>query len=464
MINWIKKRFSKDTSQPETIVMGAKDARVDAAGNAVIRPGVRVIGFRAYENNKDLRCAVLPKSVKEVKFAAFRDCPDLEMLVLNEGLEVIEGNTFSGCPKLTELVFPDSIQKVEAYTFYDTRLQKPVFNRSRTALHHYPNTCTEKVYAVPKGIKRLFAGAFFDNTELEEVILPEGLEKIDARAFLDTKIKKITIPSTVKLVEPRAFWSCGNLEEIHFACPESAFADEAFMGGKNRKFYKQGVEIDYDEALRITGHTRLGVVQRLKVPKGDFWKQEPFLTCAKRCSQRETEAMMEFATYFEGLGDDPFYKYAANFWHYRAYKLGNSRAAQWKHKIDAMYPRQPIPSVLTEKLSYGADGTILRALGFLYFEPDRYYSIDGLDANGVVQADSWCGDDGPDEDGFGREEYYDWWLLDDTLNPIPDIKRWHSYSRREMRDREEEWNALRQKAGQIVKNRGNKEVANGSSH
>ena len=455
MKEWFKNMINRNKVEPVDAVLGRKSVQIDSAGNAVIRSGVKTIGNSAFENNQQLRCAVLPRSVKEIQYASFRDCPNLEKLVLNEGLEIIEGNTLSRCSKLKELVFPDSIRKVEAYTFYDTRFQKPVFNSSGTALHHYPNTLKEKVYTVPNGVKRLFAGAFFNNTELEELILPEGLERIDTRAFLDTKIKKITIPSTVKIVEPRAFWSCSNLEEIHFACPESAFADEAFMGGKNRKFYKQGVEIDYDEALRITGRTRLGVVQRLKVPEGDFWKQEPFLTYAKRCSQRDTEAMMEFATFFDGLGDDPFYKYAANFWHYRAYKLGNSQAAQWKSEIDAIYPRQPIPSVLTEKLSYGADGTILRALGFLFFELDRDYSIDGMDKNGVVQVDSWCGDDGPDEDGFGREEYYDWWLLDDTLNPIPGIKRWHSYSRREMRDREEEWHALREKAGQIVKNRGN---------
>lgn len=442
MIDWIKKRFSKDTSQSETVVMGAKEARVDAAGNAIIRPGVRVIGSRAYENNKDLRCAVLPKSVKEVKFAAFRDCPNLEKLVLNEGLEVIEGNVFSSCPKLTELIIPDSIRKVEAYTFYDTRFQKPVFNRSRTALHHYPNTCTEKVYTVPKGVKRLFAGAFFDNTELEEVILPEGLEKIDARVFLNTKIRKITIPSTVKRIEAQAFWSCHELKEVLYTCPEAVFEDNSFMGGKDRKFYKQGVEMDYEESLRIRGFTRLVAAPRRIVPEGDFWKTEPFLILAKRCSKREPDAMMAMADYFCGLGTEEFFAYAAAFWRYRAYQLGHPEATAWKKTMDKVYCRQRIPAILDEKLSFGASGRVLRALGFLFFDPDRDYSLGGLDANGVVQVDPWCGDDGPDEDGFGREEYYDWWLLDDTLNPIPDIKQWHSYSRREMRDREEEWNTL----------------------
>ena len=173
MKEWFKNMINRNKVEPVDAVLGRKSVQIDSAGNAVIRSGVKTIGNSAFENNQQLRCAVLPRSVKEIQYASFRDCPNLEKLVLNEGLEIIEGNTLSRCSKLKELVFPDSIRKVEAYTFYDTRFQKPVFNRSGTALHHYPNTLKEKVYTVPTGVKRLFAGAFFNNTELEELILPE---------------------------------------------------------------------------------------------------------------------------------------------------------------------------------------------------------------------------------------------------------------------------------------------------
>ena len=37
-------------------------------------------------------------------------------------------------------------------------------------------------------------------------------------------------------------------------------------------------------------------------------------------------------------------------------------------------------------------------------------------------------EDGPDEDGFGRETYYDWWFFDDCLQSVPGLSYLHSYS------------------------------------
>ncbi|MBQ4610387.1 MAG: hypothetical protein IJB30_01495, partial [Clostridia bacterium] len=93
------------------------------------------------------------------------------------------------------------------------------------------------------------------------------------------------------------------------------------------------------------------------------------------------------------------------------------------------HPRRLIPSVITDKLQGTFMGEKLRALGFLFFEPGREYSLMGKDKNGIVEVSSWCGEEGPDEDGFGREELYDWWYLDEHLCPIPGVKKIHSYSR-----------------------------------
>ena len=96
------------------------------------------------------------------------------------------------------------------------------------------------------------------------------------------------------------------------------------------------------------------------------------------------------------------------------------------------------------------EGAFLRKKGYSFFEDDREYYI-SIPQNGVVEVSSWCGDDGPDEDGFGREEYYDWWLLNEELKPIPGIPMRHAYSRLDMRNNEEAWNELKEKAAEAVK-------------
>ena len=39
--------------------------------------------------------------------------------------------------------------------------------------------------------------------------------------------------------------------------------------------------------------------------------------------------------------------------------------------------------------------------------------------------------EGPDEDGFGMEECYDWWYLSEDLQEQPGVRYIHDYSRRD---------------------------------
>lgn len=68
-----------------------------------------------------------------------------------------------------------------------------------------------------------------DNTNLEEVILPDSLEIITAQAFLDCKLlKKVTIPASVKTIEEYAFARCSNLTEVLFYSKNAAIDSNSF--------------------------------------------------------------------------------------------------------------------------------------------------------------------------------------------------------------------------------------------
>ena len=95
----------------------------------------------------------------------------------------------------------------------------------------------------------------------------------------------------------------------------------------------------------------------------------------------------------------------------------------------------------------------LAAMGLSFFDPARCYNLSAPDENGIVEASSWCGEEGPDEDGFGREECYDWWYLDRSFRPIPGIEGLHGYSSLDMRaaSTRKMWAELRQKAAKAVR-------------
>ena len=434
MLHWnMKRKIEKVINKAQEDVLTKQNAKVDLLGNAVIPQGIRRIAHGAFEGKTGLRCVVLPDSVKALSERAFANCVNLEQVQLNEGLKEIEGNVFNGCSKLKHVVFPDSLQDSCAYTFHGAAFESPIYNRSQSVLYHYPGNVSQKIVTLAGNVECLGAGAFFHHAAIEEVILPEGLEKIDTQAFLGTSLRRITIPSSVMKIESEAFWNCPELEEVNICCPLSALDANVFYKCPKVQFRMNGLTMDFEKELAIRGISLFDIPRRMKVPEGDFWKSECFLELAKRCAKGNAGAMLEFAQYFEHMGDQPFFQCTANFWYYRAFLYGDAQAEEWKRNWMKAHPRQRIPSVLPANLNWNIAGEQLRALGFLFFEPDREYSLEGVDENGIVLVSSWCDSDGPDEDGFGREEYYDWWYLDDCLYPIPGVRKIGCCSQRDRR-------------------------------
>lgn len=66
-----------------------------------------------------------------------------------------------------------------------------------------------------------------------EVVIPEGIEKIEAEAFKDNKlVRKVIMPNTVTEIGDNAFSGCTNLEEIEFSENLKTIGENAFLGSK----------------------------------------------------------------------------------------------------------------------------------------------------------------------------------------------------------------------------------------
>ena len=64
---------------------------------------------------------------------------------------------------------------------------------------------------LPSDLKEVPAEAFYGDTSLDEVILPEGIEKIGAKAFAKSTVKRIYLPESLKEIAKDAFWGCNNV-------------------------------------------------------------------------------------------------------------------------------------------------------------------------------------------------------------------------------------------------------------
>ena len=71
----------------------------------------------------------------------------------------------------------------------------------------------------------------------------------------------------------------------------------------------------------------------------------------------------------------------------------------------------------------------------------------------MVEVSSWSSTEGPDSDGFGMEECYDWWYLDENLNELPGVGYVHDFSRLDKQNNEEKFQKLHNAAAASIRNR-----------
>lgn len=135
---------------------------------------VLFIGDEAFYGCESLKEVTFPERLVYIGMYAFENCPKLSSVDI-KSCEVFGASSFAGCSSLTSLILPS-----------DTKL---------------------------------LLCAAFSGCPIESLSLNNGLEFIDC-AFAETKIKEVTIPSSVKVIFG-GFESCRRLEKVYFEDSET---------------------------------------------------------------------------------------------------------------------------------------------------------------------------------------------------------------------------------------------------
>ena len=107
-----------------------------------------------------------------------------------EGLEIIAAKGVSG-----ELTIKSGVTIIKAYAFSDCRkITKVTCNNELRVIEHH---------AFSNG---------WDNNQIEEVSLNEGIEYIDYLAFSGSKVGKVYLPASLKYICVSAFYKCDSVE------------------------------------------------------------------------------------------------------------------------------------------------------------------------------------------------------------------------------------------------------------
>lgn len=125
-----------------------------------------------------------------------------------EGVEVLEIGemALANIAECNSITLPDSIKYIDPHAFSSSKVKEPII--------------------IPPSVEDMSAEALGYLTC--EVQLPSNLKKISKKLFYGSEITKITIPSSVEVIEKSAFYQCQYLTEINFGDGLKRIDESAF--------------------------------------------------------------------------------------------------------------------------------------------------------------------------------------------------------------------------------------------
>ena len=407
-----------------------RDKAQKLKGDIVIPDDVDEIKSWSFEKNEAITSVTVPGTVKRIGEMAFARCKNLRSVTLHEGIEEIGYDAFMGCEQLSSVTYPDSVKHPHGRSFYHTALKEPVLSASGTVLVFCPASVSDTEWTVPSTVKVIGDGAFFDSANLEILHLPDGLEIIEDKAFWKSAIREITIPYSVRKIGRNAFYECKQLKTVTILNPHTSLAVNAFGGCYQIERIKYSGLHGTDQLFHLKGLPFLEMNTKSSANLHHGTDPE-FKRLTVRCATGDGSAMIALADYFEKLSKrktaSSFYLRASNYWRYRAYLSGNEAAIKWFTRFFAKNPDKQLEAILYEYPLFGffkgeISGKMLNDLGFDFFRSELAYSFEACADKEIVTVSTYAGYDSPDDDGFGMEEYDNYWFLDENMQEIPGIK------------------------------------------
>lgn len=204
------------------------------------------IGYGGFKGCTAIENISIPNSVVSMGKSVFFDCSKLETITLStqltaigghtfyrcslssivipEGVETIGENAFDGCDVLTSVSLPTTMSQISANAFYGCSALKSItLPNGLTKIYHHSFANTGLVEVnIPNGVEEIEYRAFLDCTDLKEISIPDSVKTIGDYAFrYCSKLTSITLPSSLESIGNNAFESCSKLEVLDFSSVDS---------------------------------------------------------------------------------------------------------------------------------------------------------------------------------------------------------------------------------------------------
>ena len=197
----------------------------------------------AFNGCTSLENVLLSSNVKTISYGAFRNCENLKSISNLNGVEKIEGYAFENCDALASVDDMPALKQIDEYAFsYCTSLKEINLFEGLETINGcaFSNSALENL-VLPDSLEKIGALAFnntpyFDDLESNAngivyngkhvlyvysgmsgaVTVKDGTKTIAYQAFANcTSITKITLPQTLESIGGYAFYNCKNLTQLN---------------------------------------------------------------------------------------------------------------------------------------------------------------------------------------------------------------------------------------------------------
>ena len=212
---------------------------------------VVAIGGQAFEYCANLTSVTIPEGVTTIGGGAFLDCTGLTTVTIPEGVTAINGSAFNGCTGLTTVSIPKSVTEIGSSAFnYCSGLTKVIISDIAAwcnisfGADGYNSTSNPLYYA-----KHLYIDA---NTEITDIVVPEGVEALNYTFPNCESLKSVTIPASVTAING-AFYGCTNLTKVTLNSNAIAATDGHYSSPISPLFGTQVKEYVLGEGVTTIG-------------------------------------------------------------------------------------------------------------------------------------------------------------------------------------------------------------------
>lgn len=262
-------------------------------GSVIFKGIVTGLEWRTFYQNNLLTSMVIPTTVTEMKDYIFNGCSNLTTVSLPNTITSMGGSNFSSCTSLTTVNIPTSLNAIPSSTFYkcsslvDIDIPETITDIGFSAFsnctgltsifipatvtqigsHAFEN-CTNLVKVITPDLaawcaidysggnadsnplchaKHLYVGSKASNTEVTDLIIPDGVEEVKRLTFYNCEgLTSIVIPATVTTMGKygyNPFHGCMNVATIYASVDPAALTwegnsdTEALMPEKGTKWY-----------------------------------------------------------------------------------------------------------------------------------------------------------------------------------------------------------------------------------